>query len=457
LIEPDSYGNGTVDWRDQLMYRVEKSGKKVIQTWPANAMLVLDNDPAWKDVLVWNEFTSSLSTTRVPPWDACDMPERAQPGVWTDADTTRAQAWLARHYELSVSKEALLDAAMAVSERHVCHPVREWVEALEWDAKKRCDTWLSKYLGVVASPYTSRVGRWFLISAIARVYRPGSKVDTMLVLEGDQGIRKSSALKALFDPWFSDTPLDLASKDRFLGMRGVWVHEFAELDSFGKADVARIKSFLSSAVDEYRPPYGRMTVKVPRQCVFAGTVNPTGEYFRDESGNRRLWPVKCGEASPIDLDGLERDRELIIAEARELFTCGERWWPEGPDEVRICAGEQEKRSSIDAWEPVVDAWLAKLKNDRDPRASDGVTVGDVLGGPLGIDKARWDQAAQNRGARALRAAKWKRIQKRFPDGRRQWVYLPPDASPVSSVELDPLVTDMLNGSAHVTSHQLSPV
>ena len=136
-------------------------------------------------------------------------------------------------------------------------------------------------------------------------------------------------------------------------MQGVWIIEIAELDAIGKAEVSRIKAFLTRTTDRFRPPYGRYTIEVPRQCVFAGTVNPD-TYLRDETGNRRFWPVRCGT---IDIEALARDRDQLWAEAVARFRAGAIWWLDTPELIAAATAEQDKRYQADAWDDLIEHWL----------------------------------------------------------------------------------------------------
>jgi putative DNA primase/helicase len=218
--------------------------------------------------------------------------------------------WL-QHQRICVSVDVAGQAVQAAARDHVFHPVRDYLTALRWDGTPRCSTWLNVYLGVLSSAYAAAVGERWLRSAVARVMKPGCKADCCLILEGDQGIKKSTALQKMTEPWFTDEISELGTKDSALQTRGVWVIEIAELDAMKRPDVTRIKSFMSRSVDRFRPPYGRHLIQSPRQCVFAGSVNP-GFYLRDETGGRRFWPVRCGQ---ILIDELVRDRNQLWAEA----------------------------------------------------------------------------------------------------------------------------------------------
>lgn len=407
------------DWRDELLWKKGRGGERVIDECTANAITAFRLDPAWDGVLAFDELEQTIVTRERPPWHELDAPAAIVLGPWTDADSVRAQSWLRRRHCISIGVEAVWGAVSVAAESSSYNPVREWLEPLEWDGcaevagrsrvGRTADgedpgarSWLSTYLGAVDSPYVRNVGRWFLVSAVARIYNPGCKVDTVPILEGPQGAKKSSAIRALFSPWASDTPLDLSSKDRFVGLRGVWGYEIAEFDGYARHDAAVLKAFVSSPRDDYRPPYGRASVRAPRRCVFIATINPAREYLVDETGGRRWWPVKVGAARPIDLEGLTLDRAQIWAEARELYKGGIRWWPEGPEEQATCAEEQSARQTGDIWERRIAVHLAA----RLPGST--VTVDELLGGCLSIEPGKWDEKMSSRVARCLRGLGWTR-------------------------------------------------
>jgi predicted P-loop ATPase len=260
----------------------------------------------------------------------------------------------------------------------------------------------------------------------------------MLILEGPQGARKSTALKVLAgEAWFTDELAEIGSKDAAQQMRGVWIVEIAELDAIGRAEVSRIKAFLSRTADRYRPPYGRYVVDVPRQCVFAGSVNPD-TYLRDETGNRRFWPLRCGT---IDLDALRRDRDQLWAEAVMRYREGAIWWLDDPVLIAAADEIQATRLQADAWDDLIEHWLA-FARQRVNRGYGGfddwqdeeveratpltdVSVGEILEQAIGVERGRWTKGDQMRVGAYLKAAKWERYRATSNGARggvREWRY-----------------------------------
>ncbi|MGD0076914.1 MAG: virulence-associated E family protein [Candidatus Binataceae bacterium] len=253
----------------------------------------------------------------------------------------------------------------------------------------RLDTWLKTYLHADDTPYIRAVGPRFLISAVARIDKPGAKVDHMPVLEGPQGKKKSESLRtlAIKDAWFTDRLSHVGSKDAALETAGVLLFEIAEMDALTRASPSAIKAFLTQRSDRFRPPYGRHLTNEPRQCVFTGSINPppVGGYLRDETGARRIWPVTCH--GMIDLAGIERDRDQLWAEAIVRYQAGAKWWLETPELEALATAEQAKRFKVDEWqEPIVD-WLGDRCD---------TSLAEVLQGALGIAKKNQSQTAENR-------------------------------------------------------------
>ena len=401
----------------------------------ANVITALTSDEAFAGAFVFDEFRQEIMVARQLPWS--DAAEKL-PRPWRDADDVRAAEWLQRR-ELNVTPLVVGRSVIAVAREVTVHPVRDYLNALVWDGTPRLEDWTCRYLGAADSAVAKSVGALWMISAVARIFSPGAKADHMLILEGPQGGRKSTALKILVgEDWFTDELPDVGSKDAAMHMQGVWIIEIAELDAIGRAEVSRIKAFLTRTTDRYRPPYGRYTVEVPRQCVFAGTVNPD-TYLRDETGNRRFWPVRCGT---IDIPALVRDRDQLWAEAVARFRAGAIWWLDTPELLAEAAAEQEKRYQADAWDDLIERWITHetrtvtgeypsygaATTESVPRSAPltTVSVGEVLEQAIGIAPAFWTQKDQNRVSAYLRRNGWARRLCRDPGGRtakRAWRYV----------------------------------
>ncbi len=361
----------------------------------ANAITALRAYGAWRGVLGFNEFSLTVHAVKPTPW--------GHSGSWTDNDDRLTADWLQRTCGVFLQVAVVAEAIQAVAIENPFHPVREYLDGLVWDGASRIDGWLSLYMGVDASDYSAAVGERWLISAVARIYKPGCKADCVLILEGAQGLGKSRALSILAGPWFTDEIADLGSKDATMQLLGVWILEIAELDSMTRAEVSRVKAFLSRATDRFRPPYGRRLIEQPRQCVFVGTVNAS-DYLRDETGNRRFWPVCCSLAR---LAELERDRDQIWAEAVHRYKQGAAWWLDEAELVETAHQEQDARLQVDPWRILIENYVA----DRDK-----VTTAEILSECIQKHKDRWERKDEMRVGAVLRAMRWERSKRRVLGG-----------------------------------------
>jgi predicted P-loop ATPase len=279
------------------------------------------------------------------------------------------------------------------------HPVRIYLDGLQWDGKPRLDAWLSTYLGAAPSPYVKAIGRMFLIAMVARIVEPGCKADYMLVLEGEQGARKSAACAVLAGQWFSDQLPDIHArndKDTSQHLRGKWLIEVAELSATSRAETEHLKAFITRRVEHYRPSYGRLDVDEPRQCVFIGTTNKK-TYLRDETGARRYWPVGVGR---IDLDKLSEDRDQLFAEAVHRHHEGERWWPDEAFEREHIKPQQDDRFEGDPWDDLIADYVATLSR---------VRVTDIARQALFIESAKIGTSDQRRIASILTGLGWEPV------------------------------------------------
>lgn len=408
---PKTPGHADSDWRKKLMWTESQNGNATLNKNLANAATILAHHPAWRDVLAFDDFAQKAVALKCPPSHGRHYDPENYPHRWGDHDDSLAAVWLQRgDPPLDVDVRVARSAVDVVSRLRRIHPVREYLDALAWDGVGRLDGWLVRYLGAgsglgaqatdeATSKYLAAVGAKWMIAAVARIYSPGCKADTVLVLEGEQGLRKSTALKVLGGAWFTDELADVGSKDASVQLQGAWIIELAELDALSKAESAKIKSFFTRTVERYVPKYAKHPLEVPRQCVFAGTVNH-GTYLRDETGNRRFWPVRC---TKIDIDALKADRDQLWAEAVVRFRKGEPWFLDREMEPHAQA-EQDARYQRDAWEPVIHGYVETLAR---------TSLVQVLECALRLERGKWGQSEQNRAARCLQALGWVRKRARL--------------------------------------------
>ncbi len=387
----------------------------------ANVMIPLRAAPEISEAFSFDEMLRATVLDKPLPLveGASGIAARSLPRPLQDEDVSQVQEWL-QHFGLSkIGRDTVHQAIHLRAQERAFHPIRDYLDSLVWDGKPRIDRWLTYHLGVEPSPYAARVGRMFLISMVARIFRPGCKVDYAIVLEGPQGARKSTACATLAGKWFSDSLPEVAhDKDVAQHLRGKWLIEISELSSMRRSESEVLKAFISRPVERYRPPYGREEVSEARQCVFIGTTN-NETYLRDETGGRRFWPVLCGS---IDTDALEHDRDQLFAEAVNCFHAGAKWWPDDDFEREHVKPQQERRLERDPWEEEIRKYVEPLKREREPKKR-RVNVTDIARNCLYIDVGRIGTADARRIAGVLRTLKWRAG--RDADGR---YYEPPNGA-----------------------------
>jgi predicted P-loop ATPase len=380
------------DWKSDLLRSEHGAPKPLL----ANAITLFGQAPPFAGLIKLDEFAARIMLLGTPPWE--NSARTWEPRPWSNSDDIRAAEWLQRQ-GIAVNPNVAGQAVTVIAERQRFHPVIDYLDQQKWDGQARLATWLTRYLGAQNTPYNSHVGRCSLIAAIARIRRPGSKVDTMPILEGAQGLGKSTLLRLLFAPWYSDEIADFGSKDAAMQLSGAWLIEISELDAMSRADAGRIKSFISRTTDRYRPPYGSRVIEQPRSCVFWGTTN-SDAYLKDETGGRRFWPVKIGK---IDLDGLAVARDQLWAEAQHAFTSGEKWWFEDQEVQAAAADEQRARYEGDPWDNLIGKFVATRSF---------VTIPQILKEAFDLPAGQWGQREQIRVARCLKSLDFVRKQKR---------------------------------------------
>lgn len=255
-----------------------------------------------------NSMTKDIEFLKPAPWGAI--------GNLTDNDLIQLKYYLARIYDKEFNKQAIEEAVIVEASQRKYNPLVEYLKSVKWDGVERIDQWLIHICGTKDNIYMRDVGKIILCAAARRAFEPGCKFDYMPILEGPQGARKSTLVDILGGNWYLDTHLSTSEnkKDIVDAMRTAWIIEISDLAGFRKNDVEYLKNFLSDRSDRVRMPYARRSEDYPRQCIFIGTHNPSGDndYFKDDTGNRRFWPIECGK---INIDLLIQDRDQLFAEA----------------------------------------------------------------------------------------------------------------------------------------------
>jgi putative DNA primase/helicase len=400
-----------------------------------NVVLALMSLPEVRGQIAFNEFSNDIIKLSAMPWGS-------PAGKWTEVDELLMGEWLVRtQYFPSMPRTTLEEGMRMVATRHQYHPVREYVRGLKWDGQARLNTWLIR--SVVKDPdglskrerrYLQRVGTWFLMGMVARAMNPGCKFDYMPILEGAQGMRKSTVLNVLAGEWFADTGFVLGDKDSLQMLQGRWLYEISELDAMARAEVTKIKAFVASKSDWYRASFDKRPREYPRQLVFAGTTNEH-QYLVDGTGNRRFWPVDVTRI--VDTEWVEANRDQLFAEAWSRLQQGERYFPTQREELELFLPQQKARM---VESPIEIRILDYLVNDVEAAAASEVQIVKVLSA-IGIDITKLGPGRfhEKQAGTAMRKFGFER--KRSTKPGRPWVYIRPDNWP-ACMNLDDLEDDV---------------
>jgi predicted P-loop ATPase len=386
--EPE-HPRGDANWRDR--WQRTATGSPVCNLY--NAAVALTQAPELVRLFSFDAMLCAPVLNRALPGGNC---EQCEPHPVSDNEANEVQRWLQHAGLRRIGREAVHQAIDVVAHRALFHPVRDYLNTLQWDGRERLPTWLHVYFGAEADLYNNTIGAMFLISMVARIFKPGCKCDHMLVVEGPQGTLKSTACNILGGPWFSDNLPDITSagKDVQQHIRGKWLLEVPEMHAMSKGEASLLKSFISRTHERYRPSYGRMEVIEARQCVFVGTTNKNA-YLRDETGGRRFWPVVTTD---IKIDDLARDRDQLFAEAVINYRRGAHWWPDHKFEQKQIMPRQAARYEGDAWEEPISTYLVGVET---------TTIASVAINALGFKTDRIGTVDQRRIIAVMTSLGWR--------------------------------------------------
>lgn len=427
---------GGAHWSDWLL--TGRFGPLAIRE---NVVMALDGVPerglpGIEDVqglIAFNEFSNNVVKLGPTPWGT-------PAGTWWEEDELLMGDWLCRHHGLpSMPRGTLEEAVRMVAFRHRFHPVRAQYEGLRghWDGVPRLETWLRICCleedewddRDPLQRYLARVGKWLLMAMVARIMTPGCKFDYMVILEGAQGVGKSSLARVLGGEYYADSPLNIGDKDALQNMQGVAVYEIGELDSMSRSEVTRVKAFISSQTDRFRATFDRRPKDYPRQCVFLGTTNED-HYLTDPTGNRRFWPVRV--TRHVDLQWLRENREQMLAEALHRLDAGERFHPNQVEARELFEPQQRERAVENAIESAIGRYLYDDNQPVHVGREKGTMVTEIslvellsrIG--IGIEKLGPGRHHEKQAAAALRKLGWAEGRgKAIADGTRPRVYRRP--------------------------------
>ena len=391
-----------------LLSTENSSGSKVYNKCTENIFRLLEKHPNYKGRFRYDEWTQKNEIKRGKQWATLD-----------DSDFVPIQRDISARYPQfrMVSKDMVVDAILSACREHSYDRAVNYIRKIKWDGNGRIDTWLTKAYGAEDNAYHRAVGSNFFKGMAKRIIQPGCKFDTVMILEGKQGCGKSTSLSMIAGDWHLETTMKADNKDFFLQFRGKLIVEFSEGETLSRTETKNMKAMISTRIDTYRAPYERTMKDVPRRCVFAMSTNQD-EYLKDESGNRRFFPVEVS-LEKVDFKWLKENRDQMFAEALHRIEVLEETVYEYPDEAEAYQLDKMVRSP---YEEAIEKWMeSPFAENGIARnlATDGVSILEIWTFALLGDKAKIRKAEEMQVGLALRQMGFER-RKTGPTNKRVW-------------------------------------
>lgn len=374
-----------VEDEEKWMSKLVINDNGTLKSTSDNFLLIISNDPNLKGKMGYNEFSNRICVLGQLPWR-----KKGDFSDWCDSDDSSLRIYISRVWRIS-SKQNCDDALNEIIKKNSYHPVRDYLNSLKWDGIKRVDTVLVDYMGAEDTEYTRIVTRKWMCGAVARILHPGIKFDYMLVLTGKQGLYKSTFLRILAKDWFTDSIQDVEGNQAIEKLMNSWIIEFGELQAFSRSESNAIKRFITSQEDRTRLAYARRSTYLKRQCVFAGTTNKN-EFLKDDTGNRRFWPVEVKEEGRTKsvIKDLPKELDQIWAEAIVLWKDKNEKLYLSEEQEKLANSEQEEHREINEKEGVIIEYLNTLLPDNwdelDIYQRRSFLEGDLMKGTIKRDK-----------------------------------------------------------------------
>lgn len=399
----------------------DSKGNEVIVCNTENIFRVLNSHPEFAKTIRYDKFKNIVEINRNGRWH-----------VLEESDDINIQTRISVLFPFfaKVPKQMVTDAIVKIAKVNEIDSAKDFITSLVWDQKPRLDSWLSLTFGTPNNIYHQKVGSNWVKGMIKRLVDPGAKFDYVLVLEGEQGVKKSTSLAILGGDWHTETVMSTESKDFFMQFAGKAIVEFSEGETMSRTEVKRMKAIITMQNDRYRLPYGKSTQDFPRRCVFAMTTNQT-EYLKDETGNRRWLPVTVS-LPEANVEWLKENRDQLFAEAyHRVFNLKETIY-EFPKEETLEA--QNARMVHDSNEDAVFDWYYNRLSTLDKE--NGITPSQVweMVYHKGFASGNMNYADSARIVNILKGSLKLERRRTMVGGFRQWKWYPTEKTLSNVIE-----------------------